>query len=64
MPECCDKGGLLPLPSVYDYQYVLGHHHRAKPQQAMTGLKQTMFLLHRGKALSKDAHPLAPGQRS
>lgn len=25
MPECCDKGGLLPLPSVYDYQYVLGH---------------------------------------
>lgn len=25
MPECCDKGGLLPLPSLYDYQYVLGH---------------------------------------
>lgn len=23
----------------------------------MTGLKQTMFLLHRGKTLSKDAHP-------
>lgn len=25
VPECCDKGGLLSLPSVYDYQYVLGH---------------------------------------
>lgn len=25
VPERRDKGGLLPLPSVYDYQYVLGH---------------------------------------
>lgn len=22
--ECHDKGGLLPLPLLYDYQYVLG----------------------------------------
>lgn len=25
MLECSDKGGLLPLPLLYDYQYVLGH---------------------------------------
>lgn len=24
MLECSDKGGLLPLPLLYDYQYVLG----------------------------------------
>ncbi len=25
MSQCSDKGGLLLLPSVYDYQYALGH---------------------------------------
>lgn len=58
MPEYCDKGGLLPLPvsSVWLSICVRASHHR-DPQRAVTGLKQTMFLLRRRKTLSKDAHP-------
>lgn len=51
MLECSDKGALLPLQLLYDYQYVLGRLtiERCPSLKSATGLKQTTFLLCRGK---------------